>query len=153
MKADSPKNQNFQTTLKNATLGFVKVSPMILAILILLGLMKTWVTPEMWTRVFDGVWWHDLITGTFTGTVAMGQAVVGYLVAGEFWKEGISLFAVTAFILAWTSVGIVQLPMEAALFGKRFTLYRNLIAFITIPILAGLTVLLYQLSTTLGLGL
>ncbi len=49
--------------------------------------------------------------------------------------------AVTAFILAWVSVGIVQLPMESALFGKKFAITRNIVSFVTAMIIAALTAL------------
>jgi len=39
--------------------------------------------------------------------------------AGELTKLGISLAAITAFILAWVTVGIVQLPAESMIFRQK----------------------------------
>ena len=44
--------------------------------------------------------------------------------------EGISLYAVTAFIVAWVTVGMIQLPAEAAILGKRFAILRNFLSFL-----------------------
>ena len=68
--------------------------------------------------------------------------MVSYIFAGELLKQGISLIAVTAFIVSWVTVGIVQIPAESAILGKRFTLIRNLTAFIFAIIVAILTVLI-----------
>jgi hypothetical protein len=40
------------------------------------------------------------------------------------------MYAVTAFILSWVTLGFVQLPLEAKVLGTRFTLYRNILALI-----------------------
>jgi len=47
------------------------------------------------------------------------------------------LAATTAFILAWVTVGIVQLPAESMILGKRFAILRNILSFIS-AILIGL---------------
>jgi uncharacterized membrane protein YraQ (UPF0718 family) len=42
--------------------------------------------------------------------------------------EGASFYGVTAFILAFVTLGVVQLPLEFSIFGLRFTLLRNLLS-------------------------
>jgi hypothetical protein len=48
---------------------------------------------------------------------------------------------VTAFIAAWVTVGVIQLPAEAAILGKRFALTRNALSFIFAIIVAIATVI------------
>jgi len=57
-------------------------------------------------------------------------------------SQGVGLIAVTAFIVSWVTVGIIQLPAESAILGKRFALLRNLTAFVFSIIVAIITVLI-----------
>ena len=54
---------------------------------------------------------------------------------------GVSLLAVTAFILTWTTVGVSMLPLEMKFLGKKFALLRNRINFIIAIIISILTIL------------
>jgi uncharacterized membrane protein YraQ (UPF0718 family) len=80
--------------------------------------------------VFKGNIISDTLLGAIFGSISAGNAVTSYIIGGELLKEGISLFAVAAFIVAWVTVGVVQFPAEAAILGKRFALLRNLLSFI-----------------------
>jgi hypothetical protein len=55
-------------------------------------------------------------------------------------EEGVSLVAVTAFIMTWATVGIAMLPLEAKFLGKRFAFFRNIVNFFFAGIIAVLTV-------------
>jgi hypothetical protein len=57
-------------------------------------------------------------------------------------KQGVSLFAVTALIITWVTVGLVQLPAEMAALGRRFALVRNAICFILAVPIALMTVVI-----------
>ena len=118
----------------------IGMMPMILAILGLLGLMESFVSKEMLTSLFTGDAVTDTLIGTLTGAVAVGNAMVSYILGGELLHQGISLYAVTAFVLAWVTLGVVQLPAEAEVFGLRFTVYRNLLAFVFTLLVAIITV-------------
>ena len=60
-------------------------------------------------------------------------------------KYGVSLFAVTAFIVTWVTVGLAQMPAEIAAFGKRFALLRNSLSFVLAIPVAILTVMILNL--------
>jgi len=62
------------------------------------------------------------------------------LLGGELPNRGVSLVAVTAFIVSWVTVGIVQLPAEILLLGARFAIYRNVICFFGAVAIAFFTV-------------
>ncbi|MFT7824600.1 MAG: permease, partial [Sulfurimonas sp.] len=79
---------------------------------------------------FTGTTLYDTIIGTITGAVSVGQPFLSYIIGGELSTQGISLYAITAFILSFVTLGVVQLPLEYSLFGMRFTLLRNLLSFI-----------------------
>ncbi|MMZ68103.1 hypothetical protein D1872_307530 [compost metagenome] len=77
---------------------------------------------------FDGNVIHDTILGTIAGAVSVGQPFLSYIIGGELLKEGVSLYDVTAFILAWVTLGVIQLPLEFSIFGLRFAIIRNLLS-------------------------
>ena len=106
------------------------VAPMLLAVIGLVGIFKTYVTPEMIKSLFDGSILHDMVVGTGVGAVSVGQPFVSYIIGGELLKEGASFYGVTAFILSFVTLGVVQLPMEFGIFGLRFTLWRNLLSLV-----------------------
>ncbi len=130
----------FRKQLGRAGLAVLGMMPMIVAILGLLGLMEAFVSNEMLTSLFTGNAVYDTLIGTLSGAVAVGNAMVSYILGGELLHQGISLYAVTAFVLAWVTLGVVQLPAEAEVFGLRFTVYRNLLAFVFTILVAIATV-------------
>ena len=139
------KRTGFLKSLKYSTLSIIHMMPMILAIVGLVGLFQSYVTREMLASVFDGNAVHDTLVGTLAGMVAVGQAIVSYILGGELLKEGVSLYAVTAFVLAWVTLGVVQLPLEASVLGVGFTWRRNLLAFCSTILVSVMTVKLLEL--------
>ena len=116
------------------------MTPMLLAVIALVGLFKTYITPKMLHSLFDGNMIHDTIVGTTAGAVSVGQPFLSYIIGGELLKEGVSLYAVTAFILAWVTLGLVQLPLEFSIFGPRFAIIRNLLSIVFAFILSCISV-------------
>ncbi len=114
---------------------------MLLAVVGLVGIFKTYVTPEMIKALFNGSMLHDMIVGVGVGAVSVGQPFVSYIIGGELLKEGASFYGVAAFILSFVTLGVVQLPMEFGIFGARFTLWRNFLSFVFSFFVAYLTVL------------
>jgi uncharacterized membrane protein YraQ (UPF0718 family) len=135
---------DFIIKLKQATLSIYYVSPMILSVLGLSAILLTFISPEQIKTIFTGNPFTDTILGTFTGAVMMGNAMISYILGGQLLQMGVSLYAVTAFLLAWVTLGIVQIPMELSFFGKKFVIIRNTMAFFTTLIISILIVLTYE---------
>ena len=115
--------------------------PMLLGVVLLMGLFETYVTEDMLKSIFSGNTFSDTLIGTFVGGVSVGNPVVSYILGGELLEGGISLYAVTAFILSWVTLGVIQLPLEWQLFGRRFTVVRNVLSVIAAFAVTFLTVL------------
>ncbi len=126
--------------MKKAVVSFSKSIPTILATLLLVSLIMVSVPPAMYRKVFIGDPLRDTLVGALVGSVSAGNPVNSYVIGGELLKAGVSLLAVTAFILAWVTVGIIQLPAEAKILGKRFAILRNALSFIFAILLAIITV-------------
>ena len=127
--------------------SFMTTFPLLFGIILLIGLFRVIISQEMISSLFSGDMLRDTALGSIIGSVSAGNAATSYLIGGELIEDGVSFFAVTSFIVAWVTVGIIQLPAEAAFFGKRFAIARNCISFIlcfivTISVVITLRVLL-----------
>jgi len=114
--------------------------PTLLGVVLLLGLFLTYVSTQFIASVFTGEMFRDTVIGSAIGSIAAGNPITSYIIGGELMKEGVSLFAITAFILTWVTVSIVQFPAEAAILGKRFAFIRNSLGFILAIIVSIATV-------------
>jgi hypothetical protein len=79
MDEKQPTNKatpNYPTLLRKTALNFLSLSPMILAILGLVGLMQSFITQEMLASLFTGDPIYDTAVGTLAGAVAVGQAMI-----------------------------------------------------------------------------
>jgi len=117
-----------KSTFKNTFKTLYMIAPMLLAVIGLIGLFKTFITPEMLHTLFNGSVLHDMLVGIGLGGVSVGQPFLSYIIGGELLDEGASFYGVTAFILAFVTLGVVQLPMEFSIFGFRFAFLRNLLS-------------------------
>ena len=136
----TPWSPRLREAALNALRTLRSAAPMLLAVIGLVGLFETLVTPQMLHAFFSGNVAGDMFVGTVAGGISVGQAYVSYIVGGELLQEGVSLYAVSAFILAFVTLGIVQLPLEAELFGSRFTIVRNLLSLLFALLIAWATV-------------
>jgi len=124
---------------------FSTLLPVLVGVVLLLGLFNAFASRDFLTSIFSGNPVLDTLWGACFGSIFAGNPINSYIIGGELLKYGVSLFAVTAFVVTWVTVGLVQLPAEIAALGRRFALIRNAISFIlSIPI-ALLTVLVLNL--------
>ena len=107
----------------------------------LLSLVSSLIPKNLYNRIFTGNRIIDPLIGAAVGSIAGGNPVTSYIIGGELRLQGISMLAITAFIVAWVTVGVIQLPAEALMLGKRFALVRNVVSFFSAIMIAILTVL------------
>lgn len=129
----------FSKVLQKSSLSFLAMMPLLLGVIGLVGLFQVLVTPEMLASLFQGNPIFDMLLGTLTGGISAGNPIVSYIIGGELLDQGISLYAVSAFILSWVTLGLIQLPAEVEVFGGRFTLYRNILSFVFVMLIAAAT--------------
>ena len=142
MKAEQPITA--KKALKKAIMSLISMMPMLLGVIGLIGIMQTYITPDMLSTLFGYGLVADIGTGTLMGAISAGNPAVSYIIAEELLTQGVTLYAVTAFILAWVTLGIVQLPAEASVFGLRFTLYKNILTLLSTMLVAYFTVITLQ---------
>lgn len=120
--------------------AFVQMLPIFLGMLLLTALIFAWLPASSLQALFGTHPALDVLAGAVVGSIAMGHPLAGYLLGGELLAGGVSLIAVTALIVAWVTVGVVQLPAESLMLGRRFAFFRNLLCFISAIAVAWLTV-------------
>jgi len=114
---------------------FASMLPIFLGVVMLIGLLNTFVSRQFLASLFSGNPVLDTFLGAFFGSILAGNAINSYIIGEELLQYDISLFTVTALIITWVTVGLVQLPAEIAALGRKFALLRNGICFIlSIPI-------------------
>lgn len=117
-----------------------RMAPLLLAIFGLIGLFQEFVPTTMieaWLGPEHRL--LSLLVGGLVGAVSIGPPVAAFPLAGSFIDSGAWPPAAAAFIVSWVSVGVLTLPVEAHVFGWRFTLWRNAITFVT-ALLIGLCI-------------
>ncbi|KKP70693.1 MAG: hypothetical protein UR69_C0003G0032 [Candidatus Moranbacteria bacterium GW2011_GWE2_35_2-] len=96
---------------------------------------------KYYPKIFTGNYFIDPLIGAVAGSISFGIPIASYVTGGELLKEGVSLLAVTAFILAWSTVGVMFMPLEISNLGKKFAIWRNSLNFISSIIIAILTII------------
>jgi uncharacterized membrane protein YraQ (UPF0718 family) len=124
---------------------FINILPVIVGMLLATSLLITLFPEEISTGLFGNGDLTDAMLGAAIGSIAAGHPMASYLLGGELLSGGVSLIAVTAFLVTWITVGIVQLPAESLMLGTRFAVYRNIVSFGIAIIIAYLTVYTLQL--------
>lgn len=135
-KRELMKSEKLKNSFKKAGKNLLNLFPLVISIILLISLLKAIIPISFYTNIFQNNIFIDSFIGAIIGSLSFGSPITSYIIGGELLNAGISLIAVTAFILAWVSVGIIQLPVEIASLGKKFALIRNLLCFIFSIIIA-----------------
>jgi len=122
--------------------GLWKSFPMILGTILLVSLISVLVPGSFYVSVFSKNVFLDSLIGSLIGSISAGSPITSYIFGGEMLSQGVGLIAVTAFLVSWVTVGVIQLPAESAILGKRFALLRNFTAFVLAIVVAIITVLI-----------
>jgi uncharacterized membrane protein YraQ (UPF0718 family) len=123
------RKKSLKNSVRQSTRRFAVMLPTIAGVLALTSLISAALPPQAVVEALLATVVPDTLIGAVIGGVSAGHPTVSYLLAGELRGAGVSLAAVTAFLVSWVTVGVVQLPAESAAFGLRFALWRNVVSF------------------------
>ena len=133
---------SMKQSMGKAWRGLWNAFPMIIGTVLLISLISVIVPKSFYISVFSKNIFLDSFVGSLVGSISAGNPITSYIFGGEMLSQGVGLIAVTAFLVAWVTVGVIQLPAESAILGKRFALLRNLTAFVFAIVVAIITVLI-----------
>ena len=138
----------FQTLKKSAfkaAKGLWSSFPMLLGTILLISIISAVVPKSFYVSIFTKNPLFDSVIGDLVGSISAGNPITSYIIGGELLNQGVGLLTVTAFLVAWVTVGIIQLPAESAMLGKKFALARNFTAFLLALLVAFSTVVILNI--------
>jgi len=118
--------------------------PILIGAILLVSLANALIPKTVYSTMFRNNLFLDPFIGSAIGSILAGSPITSYIIGGELLKQGISLVAVTAFLVAWVTVGMVQLPAESVMLGKKFAVVRNITAFLFSIIVAIITTIIVE---------
>jgi len=90
----------------NTTRAFKKSLPILMGVLMLLSLADVLIPKQAYRLIFSGNWFFDPLVGAALGSISGGNPLTSYIIGGELRQEGVSMLAITAFIVSWVTVSI-----------------------------------------------
>lgn len=117
--------------LKKAWRAFENILPEFLVVIMLVGLLLAVVNPEVITKIIGtNSGWLGVLLAAIVGSVTLIPGFVAFPTAAMILQGGAGYMQIGAFISTLMMVGIVTMPVEIKFFGKKVTIYRNILAFI-----------------------
>jgi len=117
--------------LKKSWKSFENILPQFIAILIIVGIMLSAISPDVISRLIGGQsGWTGMIMAAIIGAVTLVPGFVAFPLAAALLSAGAGFMQIAVFISALMMVGVVTIPVEISYFGKKATISRNLLAFI-----------------------
>ncbi len=130
----------FSIALRKSFFTFLNILPIILGMLLLTSLVIEWFPEQLYAGLFGNGDVLDSLLAAAVGSIAIGHPLASYLLGGEVLEGGVGLTAVTALLVTWVTVGIIQIPAEALMLGTRFAIYRNIVSLLSALAISFLTV-------------
>lgn len=124
-------------SLKVAGKSLLRIIPVMLIIIIVIGLFLGFVPPRTISSFLgeqSGAW--GLLVSALLGAVMHIPALISYPLAASLLEGGAALYVVATFITTLTMIGIVTLPLEIAELGKKLALLRNGLSFMIAILIA-----------------
>jgi uncharacterized membrane protein YraQ (UPF0718 family) len=125
-----------------AAKSLLQALPIIAGTILLISLITNVLSRSFYTSLFQKNILLDPLIGSLVGSISAGNPITSYILGGEFLDHGISLLAITSFLVAWVTVGLIQLPAESSILGKKFAIMRNVTAFFLAIVVAIITTLI-----------
>jgi len=134
-KLSAQQSSRWAETLRKTIKQYGTLIPVLTGVILLTGLFKAFLPKKLLLTMFSGSMIQDTFAGAFIGSLLSGNPINSYVIGETFLEMGVDFFGVTAMMLTWVTVWLVQMPMEISVFGTRFTLIRNVAAFlVAIPV-------------------
>lgn len=124
-------------SLKVALISLVRILPMIFIIIIFIGLLFGFVPKSQILRLVgdqSGLWGIPVVA--LMGAVLHIPSLISFPLAASILESGASITAVAVFITSLTMIGVVTLPLEIKILGKKVAFLRNGTSFIIAIIIA-----------------
>jgi len=105
--------------------------PKILGMIALVGLVLALVPPELITKLFSFRGIGGFVLVAAIGAIITMPAPIAFPLVGSLLRLGAAPATLATFVTTLTMVGIITAPIEISYFGRRFTLIRQSLSFVT----------------------
>lgn len=105
--------------------------PKILGMITLVGLVLALVPPELITKLFSFRGIGGFVLVAAIGAIITMPAPIAFPLVGSLLRLGAAPATLATFVTTLTMVGIITAPIEISYFGRRFTLVRQSLSFVT----------------------
>ena len=103
----------------------------IIGILLLIGLILTFIPPEVIKSTLgESNTFISTIVSALAGSITLIPAFVAFPLVGSLVDAGASIVPAVAFLTTLTMVGLVTFPLEKREFGLKFATIRNIFSFV-----------------------
>lgn len=120
-----------------AAKSFLRILPVVLIIIIFIGLLLGFVTPDGISRIIgEKSGFKGTLLAALAGTILHIPSIISFPLAAALLRSGATITAVAAFITTLTMIGTVTLPLEIKELGKKMALLRNGMSFLIAIIIA-----------------
>ena len=124
-------------SLKVAIKSFIRVLPLVFIIIIFIGLLLGFVPQSQISRfVGEQAGFRGVLVVALLGSVLHIPSLISFPLASSLLESGASITSVAVFITTLTMIGVVTLPLEIKVLGKKMALLRNGISFVIAIIIA-----------------
>ena len=116
--------------LKKAWKSFENILPQLLTVMIIIGFALAVLSPQTISKVIgseSGMF--GVIVAALIGSITLIPGFVAFPLAAALLENGAGYMQITAFVSTLMMVGVITIPMETNVLGKKLTLTRNIAAF------------------------
>jgi len=118
--------------------SFIRILPMVIATVILIGLILGFMPRDQISRIIgEQAGFRGIFVVAVLGAILHIPSIISFPLAGSLLESGASVTAVAVFITTLTMIGVTTLPVEIRELGKRMAILRNGLSFF-IAIVIGL---------------
>lgn len=117
--------------IKIALKTFENIMPQFLGIIILVGIILAFLSPEIISNLIGGSSsFLGVLLSSIIGSVAMMPTFVAFSLGNTLLQNGAGYAQVAALISTLTLIGVITYPMESKYIGKKAAFLRNFVAFL-----------------------
>ena len=117
--------------LRKAWKAFENILPEFLVIILLVGVLLAVINPNVISKIIGSdSGWFGVILAAAVGSITLIPGFIAFPTAAMLLQGGAGYMQIGAFVSTLMMVGVVTLPVEIKYFGKKLTIYRNILAFI-----------------------
>jgi uncharacterized membrane protein YraQ (UPF0718 family) len=118
-------------SLKKGWKAFENILPEFLVVLLLVGILLAVLNTEVISKLIgSGSGWFGVLLAAVVGSITLIPGFVAFPTAAMLLQGGAGYMQIGAFVSTLMMVGVVTMPVEMKYFGKKLTIYRNVLAFI-----------------------